>query len=156
MSAFLVLLLSLFFGPAHAADPAVFRFDDPATEARFQSITKELRCLVCQNQSLADSHAELAGDLRREVHAMIESGMDDRAIIEFLVRRYGDFVLYRPPLDARTVLLWAGPAALLALAAIGWIIALRKRGAVPPPEVTPEEEARILALLEDPPPPREQ
>ncbi len=151
MPALLLFLLCVAAGPALAADPAVFRFEDPATEARFQAITKELRCLVCQNQSLADSHAELAGDLRREVHEMIQSGKEDKEIIEFLVRRYGDFVLYRPPLDARTLLLWLGPAALLVLASLAWLIALRKRRTLPPPEMTPEEETRIAALLQDKP-----
>ena len=108
-----LLVLFTVFAPALAADPAVFRFEDAGTEARFQAITKELRCLVCQNQSLADSHAELAGDLRREVHEMIKAGKEDRGIVEFLVRRYGDFVLYRPPLDPRTAALWLGPIGLL-------------------------------------------
>ena len=96
-----LLVLFTVLRPALAADPAVFRFEDAGTEARFQAITKELRCLVCQNQSLADSHAELAGDLRREVHEMIKAGKADRGIVEFLVRRYGDFVLYRPPLESQ-------------------------------------------------------
>jgi cytochrome c-type biogenesis protein CcmH len=146
-----LLVLFMVVGPALAADPAVFRFDDAGSEARFQAITKELRCLVCQNQSLADSHAELAGDLRREVHAMIKAGKADREIAEFLVRRYGDFVLYRPPFDPRTAALWLGPIGLFLLAGLIGLIALRRRAATPPPEVAAEERARILALLQSGP-----
>lgn len=144
------LILAL-FQPALAADPAVFRFEDAGSEARFQALTQELRCLVCQNQSLADSHAELAGDLRREVHEMIKAGKEDREIVDFLVRRYGDFVLYRPPLDPRTAALWLGPIGLLLLAGLVGFIAVRRRGATPPPEVAAEERARILALLQSRP-----
>ena len=146
-----LLVLFTVLRPVLAADPAVFRFEDAASEARFQVITKELRCLVCQNQSLADSHAELAGDLRREVHAMIKAGKEDREIIEFLVRRYGDFVLYRPPLVPRTAVLWLGPIGLFLLAGLVGFIALRRRAATPPPEVAAEERARILALLQSGP-----
>lgn len=146
-----LLVLFTVLRPALAADPAVFRFEDAGSEARFQALTKELRCLVCQNQSLADSHAELAGDLRREVHAMIKAGKADREIVEFLVRRYGDFVLYRPPLGPRTAALWLGPIALFLLAGLVGFIALRRRGKTPPPEVPAEERARILALLQSGP-----
>ncbi|MCA1853590.1 MAG: cytochrome c-type biogenesis protein CcmH [Beggiatoa sp.] len=145
------ILLMVLLRPALAADPAVFRFEDAGSEARFQALTQELRCLVCQNQSLADSHAELAGDLRREVHEMIKAGKEDREIIDFLVRRYGDFVLYRPPLDPRTAALWLGPIGLLVLAGLVGYIAVRRRGATPPPEVAAEERARILALLQSRP-----
>jgi cytochrome c-type biogenesis protein CcmH len=149
MPALALLLIFIVIRPALAADPAVFRFEDPATEARFQHITKELRCLVCQNQSLADSHAELAGDLRREVYEMLEAGESDPEIIDFLVKRYGDFVLYRPPLDLRTAFLWIGPIALLLLAGGAGLIALRRRRGSAPPDLPPEEQARILALLQD-------
>jgi cytochrome c-type biogenesis protein CcmH len=149
--AFVPILLMVLLRPALAADPAVFRFEDAGSEARFQALTQELRCLVCQNQSLADSHAELAGDLRREVHEMIKAGKEDREIVDFLVRRYGDFVLYRPPLDPRTAALWLGPIGLLVLAGLVGYIAVRRRGKTPPPEVAAEERARILALLQSRP-----
>lgn len=84
---------------------------------RFMALTSELRCLVCQNESLADSHAPLAEDLKREIRARMAAGDSDAQILEFLVQRYGDFVTYRPPLDARTGLLWVGPLLLLALGA---------------------------------------
>ena len=101
--------------------------DNPQIEARLKTLAVELRCLVCQNQTLADSHAPLAEDLRREVREMIAKGMSDREIIDFLVQRYGDFVLYRPPWKASTTLLWLGPFLLLIAGATGLVFALRRR-----------------------------
>ena len=99
---------------AHADSPM-----SAAVQARWDHIAAELRCLVCQNESLASSNAELAVDLRREVRSLIEQGQSDADIRSFLVKRYGDFVLYRPPLKFSTVLLWAGPFVLLLVAAVG-------------------------------------
>ncbi len=86
---------------------------DPVAEKRLQGLSEELRCLVCQNQTIADSNAELAQDLRREIRGMISAGKSDKEIIDFMVARYGDFVLYRPPVKGITLLLWGGPIALL-------------------------------------------
>ena len=88
---------------------------DPVVEKRLQALSEELRCLVCQNQTIADSNAELAQDLRREIRGMIASGKNDKDIIDFMVVRYGDFVLYRPPFKGITLLLWGGPIALMLL-----------------------------------------
>ena len=88
---------------------------DPALELRLMSLAGELRCLVCQNQSLAESNAELAADLRNEIREQMRRGASDQDVIDYLVARYGDFVLYRPPLKASTLLLWSGPAILLLL-----------------------------------------
>jgi cytochrome c-type biogenesis protein CcmH len=88
-------------------------FDDPAQEKRFNALTAELRCLVCQNQNLADSDAPLAHDLRKELHGMLVSGASDEDIKQFMVARYGDFVLYRPPLKGNTLVLWLAPLGLL-------------------------------------------
>lgn len=107
------------------AEPA--KAPDPALEARVQAISAELRCLVCQNQTIADSNADLAVDLRRQVREMLASGKSEREVIEFMTARYGDFVLYRPPLKASTALLWAGPGLLLAGAGLALAIALRRR-----------------------------
>lgn len=96
---------------AHAID--VERLDDPALQQRYERLTHELRCLVCQNETIADSNATLAADLRREVRAMMVAGKSDGEIRTFLTERYGDFVLYRPPVAPRTWLLWAAPALLL-------------------------------------------
>ncbi|MDE0152635.1 MAG: cytochrome c-type biogenesis protein CcmH [Gammaproteobacteria bacterium] len=98
---------------------------DEAGDERYQALLYELRCLVCQNQSLADSDAELAGDLRKRVRDLIDQGMTDKQIIEHLQARYGDFILYRPPFAWRTVALWIGPFVLLALTA--WLLLRRIR-----------------------------
>lgn len=101
--------------------------DDPVLEARVLRIAGELRCLVCQNQTIADSHADLAQDLRRQVREMIRQGKSDAEIIDYMTARYGDFVLYRPPLKSTTALLWFGPALLFVVAVTGLILVLRRR-----------------------------
>ena len=100
---------------------------DPAVEARLKALSHELRCLVCQNQTLADSTAPLAEDLRIEIRELIAKGMTDKEITDYLVARYGDFVRYRPPLKSQTVLLWLGPTLLLAGGITGLWITLRRR-----------------------------
>lgn len=121
---FMVLLLL----PSLAvAGEAALLAENPQAEARLKALAVELRCLVCQNQTLADSNAPLAEDLRREVREMIAKNMSDKEIIDFLVTRYGDFVLYRPPLKTTTTLLWVGPFLLLIGGAIALVMALRRR-----------------------------
>lgn len=121
---------------------------DPVAEARLKHLAVELRCLVCQNQTLADSNAPLAEDLRREVREMIAKNMSDQEIIDFLVQRYGDFVLYRPPVKATTTLLWIGPFLLLVGGAIALVIVLRRRRqAVVDAPVSDEERQRVEQLL---------
>ena len=100
---------------------------DPALEARMTRITAELRCLVCQNQTIADSNAGLAVDLRRETREMLRQGKTDAEIVAYMTARYGDFVLYRPPLKSTTALLWFGPAAMLAVGAAVLLLVLRRR-----------------------------
>ena len=143
-----VLFACLFTGLLHAA-VAPYSFDDPDQEARYRELTEQLRCLVCQNQSLADSDAGLAQDLRQEVYQMVRDGKDAREVVDFMVTRYGDFVLYKPPLRPATWLLWAGPLLLLlvGLAVLaGW---LRQRAATPVTPLTTEEAAHLRALLEE-------
>ena len=149
----LIFVLLLFLAPlSRAADPTVFQFNSLEEEARFQRLTQELRCLVCQNQSLADSHADLAGDLRREIHSMIQKGQSDQAIIDFMVQRYSEFVLYRPPVSARTYALWFGPAVLFVMAMALFFKTLRRRSQeAPTPALSPEERKRIARMLEDDP-----
>src|SRR6478672_12747241 len=101
---------------------------DPALEARMVKITSELRCLVCQNQTIADSNAALAVDLRREARALLKQGKSDDEVVAYMTARYGDFVLYRPPLKATTMLLWFGPAVMLLGGAAVLIVVLRRRG----------------------------
>ena len=113
MKILFLLLVCLGLGRAAAAGQARPLYADPAVEQRTLSITGELRCLVCQNESLADSQAELARDLRAEVRGLVRKGLSDRQIVAYLVQRYGNYVRYRPPFDAETLLLWLGPFALL-------------------------------------------
>lgn len=110
------------------AGEAIAEASDPALEARMVAITSELRCLVCQNQTIADSNAGLAVDLRRETRALLKAGKSDRDVLDYMTSRYGDFVLYRPPLKAATVLLWFGPIGMLLLGAGILVGLLRRRG----------------------------
>ncbi|MFZ5556728.1 MAG: cytochrome c-type biogenesis protein [Pseudomonadota bacterium] len=121
------LLLWTAISPAALAAEAQPVAEDPALERRLQVLAKELRCLVCQNESLADSQAELANDLRREVRDLMRSGKTDAEVKQYLVARYGDFVLYRPPVKGSTYLLWVGPFVLLAVALAVLIVLLRRR-----------------------------
>ncbi len=126
---------------------------DEAVEKRMVAISDEMRCLVCQNESLSGSHAELAQDLRQEIRAMIKAGKSDQQIKAFMVDRYGDFVLYRPPVKTTTYLLWFGPFLLLAIAILTLINYLRRRGArldqgeASEPELSAEERQRADVLL---------
>ena len=119
----LLMILAL---PAFAKDAAPVAAN-PAIEARMMVIAEELRCLVCQNQTIADSHADLAIDLRQQIREMIERGMSDEQIRSYMTDRYGDFVLYKPPFKATTALLWAGPAMLLSGALLALFIVLFRR-----------------------------
>lgn len=122
-----LLVVILLLPSLAAAGEAAPLAENPQIEARLKTLAVELRCLVCQNQTLADSNAPLAEDLRREVREMIAKNMSDKEIIDFLVTRYGDFVLYRPPLKTTTTLLWVGPFLLLIGGATALILALRRR-----------------------------
>ena len=124
--AFVALVLALAASLAGARE-ALPEAADPELEARMTHITAELRCLVCQNQTIADSNAGLAVDLRRETRAMLRQGKSDAEIIAYMTARYGDFVLYRPPLQASTIMLWLGPFALLLLAAGVLVHHIRRR-----------------------------
>jgi cytochrome c-type biogenesis protein CcmH len=133
-----------------AAEEARPLADNPQVEARLKTLAVELRCLVCQNQTLADSNAPLAEDLRREVREMITKGMSDREIIDFLVQRYGDFVLYRPPWKATTSLLWLGPFLLLIAGATALVLALRRRQKkLADVTLSEEEHNRVAQLLSE-------
>jgi len=130
------------------AREAVPMAQDPAIEARVMDLSKVLRCLVCQNQNLADSHADLAKDLRREIREMMEQDQSDRAIVDFLVARYGDFILYRPPFKLTTVLLWVGPLLLLGGGATVLMRTLRRRlRQQDPGTLSATEQRRASALL---------
>ena len=110
------------------APTATLTAADPALEARMLAITGELRCLVCQNQTIADSHAELAVDLRQEVREMLKRGLTDDQVRRYMTDRYGDFILYRPPLNGTTAVLWLGPALLLVISLVALTVVIRRRG----------------------------
>ncbi len=123
----LALALLLGAGALHAQAIEPLPFANHAQEVRFQHLTRELRCMVCQNENLADSNAELARDLRLEVFKLMQQGKTDAQIKDYLVARYSRFVLYDPPLDPSTLALWFGPAAILLLGAGVVLVAVRKR-----------------------------
>jgi len=145
----MIILGSITLGSAAADARSVFEprgFSSPERERLYHALVDELRCLVCQNQTIAESNAGLASDLRREVYRMVEDGRSEAEIAEFMVARYGDFVLYRPPLRAGTVLLWAGP---FLLAAVGLtVLALHHRRRRPPAPLAVEERERLRRFLD--------
>ena len=134
-----LLVLALLAGSAAAQDPAL--------EKRVAGLAHELRCLVCQNQTLADSNAPLAVDLRNQIREQLKGGASERDVIDFMVARYGDFVRYRPPFKASTLALWLGPFVLLALGALLLVRRLLRRRA-PEPPLSEAQRARAAKLLE--------
>ena len=124
------------------------QFDNPAKQQAYENLVKELRCLVCQNQSLADSDADLAKDLRTEVYDIIQAGKSEQEAVKFLVDRYGDFVLYKPPLKPATSLLWIGPFVLLSggLVWLGLLAKKRSQGRETEPALSDEERRRLQEL----------
>ncbi len=135
------------------ATPALAQplYADVGLEARLTRLSRELRCVVCQNEALVDSPAELAGAMRQEIRDLMKAGKTDQEVIDFLTARYGDFVLFRPPLKPLTYLLWAGPFLFLALGGAVWIVALRARRTFKSAAVTDTQRAAAARLLEDPP-----
>ena len=153
MNALRAIVIGLMLALTAGAGAIVFEqrdFDDAAQLARYKTLIRELRCLVCQTQNLADSDADLAADLRREVQRMILEGKSDEDVIDFMVARYGDFVLYRPPLKAKTVLLWSGPFVLGLGALVLLLMHLRRRAAerATPTPLSDDERARLQSLLD--------
>jgi cytochrome c-type biogenesis protein CcmH len=144
-----LVLLALSMATGFAKDAAPLA-EDPVVEARLIAISEEMRCLVCQNESLAGSRSDLANDLRRELRTLIKAGKSDQQIREFMVERYGDFVLYRPPVKPTTWLLWAGPFLLMITAVVVLLVYLRRRNRAVGDEVlTDEESSRAMALLKE-------
>jgi cytochrome c-type biogenesis protein CcmH len=137
-----VLAVAAIAAPAKEAAPAV---EDPALEARMQAIAVELRCLVCQNQTIADSNADLAVDLRNQVKQMLREGKSQREIIDYMTARYGDFVLYRPPVKGTTMLLWFGPAVALLAGIATLVLVLRRRSQRSPEDFEPDEPELLAA-----------
>jgi cytochrome c-type biogenesis protein CcmH len=147
------LLALVFSAPAAVAGEAVPAVADPALEARVLKLSEHLRCLVCQNQSIAESNADLAQDLRAQVREQLAAGKSESEVADYMVARYGDFVLYKPPVKGSTLLLWGGPA-LLVLAGLAWLLfRLSRRRTETPAELSAADHARARALLagEEPP-----
>ena len=154
MKALLGPILTVFF-LLHAL-PALamldkFEFSDESQELRYKDLIAEIRCLVCQNQSLLDSDAELAQDLRVEVFDMVQSSQDDDQIVDFLVQRYGDFVLYSPPVKPSTYLLWYGPFVLLIIAALILLRSVRRQKQTAKKDISAEERRRLNEILGETP-----
>lgn len=147
MKYFLVLLLCISAGYAYAGE-AQDRAEDPVLEKRMIGLAENLRCLVCQNESLASSHSELAEDLRQEVREQMKKGLSDQQIIDYLVSRYGDYVLFDPPVKSYTLLLWFGPFILLLIGLAGLFIQLRKRKEnISEVRLSAEDEQQAAAML---------
>jgi cytochrome c-type biogenesis protein CcmH len=145
-SIYLILLLA-----THSicqAGPEYYQFKHPEQEKIYNNLTDELRCLVCQNQTIADSNADLAKDLRRQVYEMLIEGKTQQEIIDYMTARYGDFVLYRPPLKTKTILLWAGPFFFLFAGLILLFFYARKKQSESPTELNSQQQQKIRQLLE--------
>jgi cytochrome c-type biogenesis protein CcmH len=123
-------------------------FANPEQQQAYENLTSELRCLVCQNQTIADSNAELAADLRRQVYEMLQQGKSKQDIAQFMTDRYGDFVLYNPPFKLKTGLLWIGPAAFLLIGLIAVFLFARRKKAAEKNEISAEKRQKIRSLLE--------
>lgn len=143
-----IIFLLLFSGVVCAISESR-KFDNPEQQQVYEKLTSELRCLVCQNQTIGDSNAELAADLRRQVYEMLQQGKSKQDIIQYMTDRYGDFVLYNPPFKAKTGLLWLGPIVFLFIGLIAvFLFARRKKPVLTPGNVNIEKLAKIHDLLE--------
>ena len=143
-----LFLLTLLAWPAHARVEA-YQFDNPEDEARYKQLIDELRCLVCQNQNLADSNAELAQDMRRLTYEMVIKGASNEEVISFMVQRYGDFVMYRPPFKTSTALLWTGPFIILVTGVLVLVLFIRRRSKAQAPELNSQDQERARRLLDE-------
>jgi cytochrome c-type biogenesis protein CcmH len=142
----LALCLLLLSQSVHA-EIEIYQFATPELESRYQNLTEELRCLVCQNQNIADSHAELAQDLRRKVYEKLSAGESNDQIITYMTDRYGDFVLYRPPFNVKTMILWLAPILTILIGGIGfWSLIKRRKNTQP--ELSAAERERLDKLLQ--------
>jgi cytochrome c-type biogenesis protein CcmH len=145
----LAWLLLLACGPALAVIET-YEFEEESLRLRFKDLAEELRCPKCQNQNIADSNAPIAADLRKQLHTQLHEGKSDQEIVEYMVSRYGEFVLYRPRMNSVTLVLWLAPAILLVLALMVLRGSLRgRRATAPAADLSPEEQARLDALLAD-------
>lgn len=144
----IIIIFTLFFSLSSLhASVEIKKFDNAEQEQRYKHIIDELRCLVCQNQNISGSNAGLAQDLRKQVHKMLLAGKDDKEIFDFMVTRYGDFVLYRPPFNASTFFLWAGPFVILILGLYVLIRFIRQREKVVIQELNQSDKEKLKQLM---------
>ena len=146
MKTLIFVVVTLLFAPAYAGPVVTYDFATAEQEALFNRLSNELRCLVCQNQAISDSNADLAKDLRDEIYGMLQQGKSEAEIVDFMVARYGDFVLYRPPMKPTTWLLWFGPALALV---VGFVIVVRivkKQKRTAPVEMSQDDMERLKSL----------
>ena len=146
---YLALVLLLLFPLLGLTRVEVHQFENPAQEARYKQLIEELRCLVCQNQNLADSNAELAQDMRRITYEMVREGKSNAQVVSYMVERYGDFVLYRPPFQTSTLMLWIGPFLILGAAVLVLVLFIRRRSAEKIQPLAAEDHERARHLLDD-------
>ncbi|MCW8907094.1 MAG: cytochrome c-type biogenesis protein CcmH [Sedimenticola sp.] len=141
------VVLCLLFPLLGQAAIEVAQFDNPEQEARYKQLIAELRCLVCQNQNLADSNAELAQDMRHKTYQMVKDGASTDDVVDYMVKRYGDFVLYRPPLRFSTLFLWVGPFVILGGGVLFLLLFIRRRARQPAAGISESDLKRAKALL---------
>jgi len=148
MMKYLLLILSLtMMAPAYSSTVDAYPFDDPAQEKIYKKLIQELRCMVCQNQNLADSNAELAQDMRRKTYDLAKKGQSEKEIVDYMVQRYGDFVLYKPPFQTNTVLLWVGPFIIFIIGIVVLIRFVRRKPSVEDSTLSEQDRAIAEALL---------
>jgi len=145
---YLSIFLLLLFSNIAAAGVEYRQFANPEQQADYETLTSELRCLVCQNQTIADSNAELAADLRRQVYEMLQQGKSKQDIATFMTDRYGDFVLYKPPFKLKTGLLWLGPVLFLVIGLIALFLFARRKKNAEAVTISAEKQQKIRRLLE--------
>ena len=143
-----LLVVLMLWALAASAVVEFHQFDNAEQEQNYQTLIAELRCLVCQNQTIADSNADLAKDLRQQVYQMIRSGQSRQDVVDFMTQRYGDFVLYKPAFNVKTALLWLGPALFVLIGLLSMVVIIRRRKAANQP-LSPEQQAHLKALLEE-------
>jgi len=145
----LTLITLLLWAGLGGAGVEYREFKNPEQQEAYESLTSELRCLVCQNQTIADSNADLAADLRRQVYEMLEKGQSKDEVLKFMTERYGDFVLYNPPFKVKTLLLWLGPVLFFLIGALCVIVLIRRKQASPKPSLSDEQRQKIRRLLDE-------
>lgn len=141
------VLAMIFAWPVCASTIEAYPFDDAQQETRYKNLIDELRCLVCQNQNLADSNAELAQDMRRKTYQLVKEGNSEEEVVDYMVQRYGDFVMYRPPVQGNTLVLWIGPFVILLLGVAVLLRFVRRKPAVNTDVMSGEDRARAESLL---------